>query len=388
MRPKMKERLLAEHRLAVGDDLNILREQFLEQLTRGLTDKQEMDHRMHTYELHLDSYRMAAFQFVEYSTEHKQRNLTALKNLVASLNPIGYTYFFDDYMVLSLFPAQRNPASLEPILKACLEVCGIVNRFSDTCICAGISLCHEGAASLSLAGDEAVRALSRHFFSEETVSVYQLIPEEPSPKDMAEESFLCGLKTLLNSYDFEPLWPKLQAYFSRQRSGIANADEVIDTCRQIYYICVRVLARNERESLSTELLTAISQSTNLTSLEKAVARILENTQEILRHPSAQASPAVASAVEYIYAHYADSLYLNDIAEYVHLNPHHLCRIFKKERGETINEHITHVRIEKAKRLLREGNLAYEVAEQVGFKDPAYFSLIFKKQTSLSPKNYR
>lgn len=93
---RAQERLLAEHRLAVGDDLNILREQFLEQLTRGLTDKQEMDHRMRTYELHLDSYRMAAFQFVEYSTEHKQRNLTALKNLAASLNPIGYTYFFDD----------------------------------------------------------------------------------------------------------------------------------------------------------------------------------------------------------------------------------------------------------------------------------------------------
>lgn len=65
------------------------------------------------------------------------------------------------------------------------------------------------------------------------------------------------------------------------------------------------------------------------------------------------------------------------------------RIFKKETGQTIFAYLTRVRITQAKILLTSGNLAVKnIATQVGYEDIYYFSNAFKKETGLSPTNYR
>jgi two-component system response regulator YesN len=67
----------------------------------------------------------------------------------------------------------------------------------------------------------------------------------------------------------------------------------------------------------------------------------------------------------------------------------LCLLFKQETGETINEYLTKVRIEKAKELLSDPrNKFYEVCYTVGYSDPSYFSKLFKKYTGLTPSAFR
>lgn len=64
-------------------------------------------------------------------------------------------------------------------------------------------------------------------------------------------------------------------------------------------------------------------------------------------------------------------------------------VFKQNTGETFIEYLTGVRIGKAKELLHNTTLKfYEIAEQVGYKDPNYFSILFKKHTGMTPKDYR
>ncbi len=65
------------------------------------------------------------------------------------------------------------------------------------------------------------------------------------------------------------------------------------------------------------------------------------------------------------------------------------RIFKKETGQTIFSYLTDVRISQAKTLLATGNLPItSVAQRVGYEDIYYFSNVFKKNTGLSPTQYR
>ena len=65
------------------------------------------------------------------------------------------------------------------------------------------------------------------------------------------------------------------------------------------------------------------------------------------------------------------------------------RTFKKECGDSVISYITNLRINKAKELLATSNLkTFEISETVGIHDPAYFSVIFKKNTGMSPKAYR
>lgn len=64
-------------------------------------------------------------------------------------------------------------------------------------------------------------------------------------------------------------------------------------------------------------------------------------------------------------------------------------IFKKHQGATFVERLTELRITKAKELLRSTAMkTYEVAEAVGYRDPHYFSLIFRKTAGETPTAYR
>lgn len=88
---------------------------------------------------------------------------------------------------------------------------------------------------------------------------------------------------------------------------------------------------------------------------------------------------------YVHEHYAEDLTLTELSDKVYISRNHLSIIFKNITGETFNNYLTRVRIEKARELLMERNmLVYEVAEQVGYKNIPYFSTLFKKMTGLNP----
>lgn len=88
---------------------------------------------------------------------------------------------------------------------------------------------------------------------------------------------------------------------------------------------------------------------------------------------------------YIHEHYAEDLTLAELSDKVFISRNHLSIIFKNMTGETFNNYLTRVRIEKARELLLERNmLVYEVAERVGYKNIPYFSTLFKKITGMNP----
>jgi two-component system response regulator YesN len=74
---------------------------------------------------------------------------------------------------------------------------------------------------------------------------------------------------------------------------------------------------------------------------------------------------------------------------VGISPNHLSTVFAQATGENFIEYLTRVRIEKAKQLLRDTAMkSADIAAETGFSDPHYFSYIFKKNTGLSPREFR
>ena len=94
--------------------------------------------------------------------------------------------------------------------------------------------------------------------------------------------------------------------------------------------------------------------------------------------------------EYINSHYKDpALSVKSISESVFLSVSYLCTYFKNETRTTLNQYITDYRIKKAQHLLSDTNMKIvDVAGEVGYRDSNYFAKIFKKQTGLSPKEYK
>ncbi|MZQ86682.1 response regulator [Paenibacillus sp. 5J-6] len=89
--------------------------------------------------------------------------------------------------------------------------------------------------------------------------------------------------------------------------------------------------------------------------------------------------------QYIHEHYMEDINLTDFTSKVYVSRNYLAIIFKNATGETFNNYLTRVRIEKAKELLLDRNmLVYEVAKRVGYKNVPYFSNLFKKYTGMNP----
>lgn len=98
---------------------------------------------------------------------------------------------------------------------------------------------------------------------------------------------------------------------------------------------------------------------------------------------------IQSALDYIYEHCTEDIFLEDVAKAVFLSPGYLCRIMKPETGYSFKEYLHKLRIEKAQKLIRNSDLKYyEIAEKVGYKNYKYFSSYFSKITGCSAKEYR
>lgn len=99
---------------------------------------------------------------------------------------------------------------------------------------------------------------------------------------------------------------------------------------------------------------------------------------------------IKSVKDYIIGHYNnDQLSLKVIAQHVKISPSHLSKVFSQETGQTLTEYLTQVRIGKAMELLKTTRRkSFEIAFDVGYNDPHYFSNLFKKITGMTTKEYR
>lgn len=102
------------------------------------------------------------------------------------------------------------------------------------------------------------------------------------------------------------------------------------------------------------------------------------------------SKYVLEAMEYISSHYNEpEISVGTVAQSLNISEGYLSHTFKKETDYTLLNYLTRYRIHKAMEMLKDCRVkVYEVAEQVGYRDIAYFSATFKKYTGLSPSEYQ
>ncbi len=87
-------------------------------------------------------------------------------------------------------------------------------------------------------------------------------------------------------------------------------------------------------------------------------------------------------------HIAEDIGHDTLGKKYRLHPGYLSRLFKQEMGETLSDYVLRIRIEKSALLLKEGQYKIgEIAGMVGYSTPSYFSIMFKKYTGYSPREY-
>lgn len=100
---------------------------------------------------------------------------------------------------------------------------------------------------------------------------------------------------------------------------------------------------------------------------------------------------IVSRVEQVLARrYGDcALSVQDVACELGYTNAYLCAAYKKSCGRTVNQRLTELRLDHAKKLLSQTEQKlYEVARAVGYSDGKYFAKLFTRETGLTPREYR
>lgn len=172
------------------------------------------------------------------------------------------------------------------------------------------------------------------------------------------------------------------------KSGIFRQYIVMDT-----YFCVvdfvEGLQISKDEIDPPDVTSGVLQSQE--GVMEYIVRIIEKALELReKAASNRYGDIVDEVMRYIEENYADEeLSLNLLASHVNFSPNHLSMIFSQQTGQTFIKFLTDFRMNKAKELLRcTGKRSSVISMEVGYKDPHYFSYLFKKTQGMTPTQYR
>lgn len=366
------------------EELAFLKDQALQELTdQELTPK--LEERLLRLGLKLDYYYVAAFQLIPMSED-----ITALKRIIMDEQQNAHCYRYGNLIITVYFQDHFSSGIPDEILTNCREITAISQTFASWRAAAGISRCHHAPQEFGVSVSESIMALTHNFYSEENVSVFSVRESAQRCDITAENSMdLYRFENGLHAYQFDDARIVIESMFLKFRSNFVNSRDVKNICAQLYFICSRVLIKKESDPPRTEYLSRIERSADIFALEEAAKEVLAYTTETLLALLGCQNKLTDSAIKYICSNLEEPLSLELIARKLHISPSHLSRTFKKSLKESLTEYINRARIEKAREYLQKTDiLTYEVAELVGYHDPAYFSSIFKKYTGVSPTEYR
>ena len=132
-----------------------------------------------------------------------------------------------------------------------------------------------------------------------------------------------------------------------------------------------------------------SNAKDLTELSYLLMETLELFTNLTFSERVGGSELIRKALAYMSKYYNQDLTLSSVARHVSLNPSYFSNLFKKETGTNFSTYLSNIRIENAKLLLKDSNLALsEIALELGFESQSYFSKVFKEHEGLTPRQYR
>lgn len=176
------------------------------------------------------------------------------------------------------------------------------------------------------------------------------------------------------------------------RSTLMRQYIVMDVYIVIMTFCEKIgISDEEFQKEAESFKAAIQRIHSAEEMEEYMRRFLARAIELRDMVSGRRySDIIEAAKERIESTYMlEEISLNTVAAGVGMSPSYFSSVFSREMGKTFVEYLTQIRMDKAKELLMCSSMkTSEIGYEVGYKDPHYFSYLFKKTQGCSPKDYR
>ncbi|QJD82075.1 response regulator [Cohnella herbarum] len=278
------------------------------------------------------------------------------------------------------------------------QLCILIKKYLKFAITIGLGTLHSSYSGIRASYLEALHALRYKF----VIGTDRVIGYDDSvegvrgfasgfiPSQMNEE-----LLIFLRMGDSDSVKNKIHTIFEGIREDRFSIDYVYTICMGLVSICLSCVSENGHpieDCFGEEFYpySDIMQQHSIEGVQRWIIDMYLRAIEYMKqHKQTKSGKIAETAKQLIDKQYMDSeLKVETLAQQVYINPSYLRGVFKKNHGMTVTDYITQRRMQEARSLLLEGQYKLsDIAERVGFQDPAYFSRAFKKYYGTSPRDY-
>ncbi|SHJ98987.1 response regulator [Paramaledivibacter caminithermalis] len=289
------------------------------------------------------------------------------------LNEIVFILFDDKLMT------KTNDDELSSLL---VEIENSIRDAFNIDVCVGVSRVFDSTSKLHLAYNEAKQSSSRNGDRNEEIHLYSYEKEQIIFKKIANEDLDGALNV------FEEIF-----------NSIINNSESFDVgvIKKKLKEFLLVLNRNIvcfwgddfRIFKMSEVEEYIGSTNNLMEISSYIKDLIKEIITNISENKKDRGVIIAEEVKaYINDNYMRNISLDEVADHIKLSSYYLCKIFKKVEKINFKDYLIKIRMEEAKKMLRQGDKSIkEIAFEVGYTDPNYFSRAFKKYVGKSATEY-
>ena len=403
---KNKMNKLTENSEKYRKNAQVIRSKNMEALVNCTTDVSKSIQRLAEMGIDISaiSYRVALFDIDLYSgmyeldTEKQQESalmafvLYNISDEIVTREEAGFAYQEGNNRVGILFQEKWSRNFTEKTREICREIQEKTKEVMGFDVSMGIGKWVKKPEEL----------VQSHNMAQDTLQYRYLLggnllidmEEQPEEKNLSIKAYVEKLPAALKAGKKE----NAEHILEQISSEIKEAR--VDKSRACVYLQQIIRAADETcedmvpdSKLFSKREALLQQVTEQNSFDSAVELVRNHIGEIFQTLSDANSSSgqrqARLALDYIQKNYMDpDLSLNSICSYLNISTSYFSTIFKDLTGETFTEVLIRTRMEKAKELLENTTMKnYEIAEKVGFADPHYFGISFKKMTGCTPTEY-
>lgn len=322
--------------------------------------------------------------------------LTLTEDLEAMLDGFSFHYLLQEleniYLILGALP-EEEPLSRRATALLKRLIAAQRNKLE---LCCGIGEEVADLSDINASFVSSQKALNYRFFAQKDIYDIAEFQNRETALGFPFDAFQEQVISLICSKDLE----KLRLYLAEHTRNIFRHFQDKNTLLLSFFPLLHNIVDFMEEinvdvtETRAEIVDSLSRPDTFSSSESffdwmygICARLVEGIRYSI---SAYHTRLCNQTTRYIRANYqSQELCLDEIAAHVNISPAYLSMIFKKYEGQNISDVILQLRMEKAKNQLAYSSLPIKaISQNAGYANQYYFSAMFKKQTGLTPSQFR
>ncbi len=325
--------------------------------------------------------------------ERKQQDFV-IRNVFAEIaQQQGVGYFAESGDNQHMLLVNFRDSDRTGIDASCWEAaCRFLEEHYEASVSVYFSQKHLGLEAVPLAYQEALTAQKYRYLLGDTRYIdYASIKDREfnyvsSMESMLSRMVIGYLKERTHSVSEEAFIAQILEMYS------INAQSSMDTVECFKYEMLSVLHKAMATYSHAQNSEMLDEMIHSQSLEEFREKLVEIIRALLtyKQESSKTQDLCKKITDFIHANYYDAeLSMESIGRQVHMSPYYASKLFKAEHGISVSAYIAKVRIDQAKKALRETDKSIaKIAEETGFLSSTVFIRTFKKAEGITPGVYR